>query len=69
MPVLSDKDFEAQNDLDTLLSAEKIQADASKMARVQTFIESQTEQFRELKSKFPEQRLGFNGAVKNKGTK
>ena len=67
MPSMTNDNFEAQFDLDTLVRAKEIEKDPGRMARAREHALRQQERFADLASKIPgTKKGGFNGATKSK---
>ena len=58
-------DFEAEQDLDTLVRAEKIRKDTGRVDRAKAFANKRADQLREMADGLPktEKKTRFNGAV------
>ena len=64
MPVISDTEWQAQSDLNTMVEAKEVQKDPGRMAAAKSFAERQAEKFQQLGAEIPSPpKKSFNGAV------
>ncbi len=63
---MTDKDFQAEIDMDALVRAKEIESDPARMASAKRFAEDRREQFARIAQSLPgKSARKFNGAVKD----
>lgn len=64
--VHSDRDWEAESDLDALTRAKTVENDPARLARVKAFAERRKEEFATIAASLPgKSARAFNGSVRN----
>ena len=66
MHPMTDKDFQAEGDMDALVRAKEIESDPTRLASAKRFAEDRQEQFARIAKSLPgKPARRFNGAVKD----
>ncbi len=66
MPLQSDRDWEAEQDLDALMRADDVQKDPARLQRIQSHLEEKREAIDNALTRITPAAKNFNGATRSK---